>query len=54
MTNKLDEETRKVEKSNLQTALEQALGNSPAGLTEADVDECWKLAKDYWNIKPER
>ncbi|GAH87040.1 unnamed protein product [marine sediment metagenome] len=47
----LDEESWKVAKSNLQSELERAIGTSPQGLKESELDECWRLAKDYWNIK---
>jgi len=48
---KLDVESRKVAMSNLQTQLEEAIGAAPQGLTEAELDKCWKLAKEHWNIK---
>lgn len=47
----LDTESRKVAMSNLQTDLETAIGQSPQGLTEAELDKCWNCAKEYWNIK---
>ena len=48
---KLDQESIKVAKANLQSDLEESIGQSPQGLSEADLDECWKLAKAYWNTQ---
>lgn len=47
---KLGVESRKVAMSNLQTELEEAIGKSPQGLTEAEFDRCWQQAKEYWDI----
>lgn len=49
----LDAESRQVAMSNLQTRLEDAIGHSPQGLTGAELEKCWKCAKEYWNIKNE-
>ena len=49
---KLEPEARQIALETLTKELEETIGRAPKGLTEADLDECWKLAKDYWNIKP--
>ncbi len=49
---KLDAEARRIAKGKLTDELQEAIGRVPKGLTGADLDECWKLAKDYWGIKP--
>jgi len=51
---RLEPEARQIALETLTKELEEAIGQVPTGLTGADLDECWKLAKDYWNIKPER
>lgn len=48
---KLDTESRKVAMSNLRSELEKVIGGSPCGLTVEEINDCWRLAKNYWGIK---
>lgn len=51
---RLTDVEREKAKGKLTNQLEEAIGQSPSGLTEEELDSCWKEAKDYWNTRKEQ
>lgn len=49
--NQIDEAFRQSEKDRIMAMLQEVIGEAAKYLTGDDLDEAWKLAKEYWNIK---